>query len=696
MNKVRFATRMTAFALSTMLFASCALAEGEEVIYYPDPCIRENLPEEQPSAQEDFYLNMNYEESKNLEIPDGMSSYGAFDILGDQVEAEMIQLLEAGPDGQEAGLAGSEADETARDELKIASDLYQMYTDMDARNEDGWDYIKPYVEKVSGTASIEELLDLTISNDTLWLITNIFSFYVTVDDLDSTKDVMAIGTPALDLDDSAEYTGKTELGQLYYDADEIYYQKLLVRYGYSEEDAADIIENRYEWESLMAAHLYPTSVSYRADYQELIYNPYSFEELEELAGSFPLTKLLEEKGYDKLSKYIVNEPEYIGCLGDLYTDENLELVKSAVILDILKFAAVYSDEEAYGYYNDWVNMKNGSSGMKTLDKLGYAFVCGCAPELAGDVYAKYFFSEEEKKDAEDMVYQIIAALRTRLENNTWMTETTKNTAIEKLDAIDVYVGYPDEYYYDYSVISTDREKSLAENVMNLNIALAEQYLDKADKEVNTATWGTFMPSYQVNACYVPSYNCICVPAAILSGAFYSQDASESAKLGAIGVVIGHELTHAFDTTGSQYDKDGNRSNWWTQEDQEKFEELTAKVAERYASYATVDEERVNGDLTIGETVADLGGMAVTLDVLASLQEQGQEVDYQAYFTAFAKIWCRLLTRENALYRLKNDPHAPTCLRTNVTVAQFREFYDAFGIEEGDAMYTALEDRLSVW
>ena len=693
----RLAAGVTALALGTVMFANCCLADVGEVIYYPDSSIKENLPEEQPSAREDFYLSVNYEELKDTDIPDGMSDYGSFAALNDQVVEKMTELLEtAGTSEQTETSTGLEDAAAVDSELEVAAGLYQMYTDMDSRNEDGWEYIKPYVEEVSEAASVEDLLELIISDDTLFWMSNVFNLGIVVDQDDSTKYVFKVTTPDLDLGDSAEYTEKTELGQLYYDADETFYQKLLLKYGYSEEDAAAIIGNRYEWETLMAEHLYPTAVSYQADYQKLIYNPYSFEELKELAGSFPLIELLEKKGYDKFSKYIVTEPEYIECLETLYVDENLELIKSWIILDLLKAASRYSDEESFGYLNDWNNAINGSSGMKSLEELGYTFVCSFAPELTGDIYAKYFFSEEEKKDVENMIYQVIDALRTRLENNSWMTEETKNTAIEKLEAISVYVGYPEEYYYDYSVINVDTGKSLLENVSNINIAFLNQHFDKADTDVDRAAWGITMPAYTVNACYIPSYNCICIPAAILSEPFYSKDASYSENLGAIGTVIGHELTHAFDTTGSQYDKDGNMANWWTDEDLEKFTEMTAGVAERYASYATVDEERVNGDLTIGETVADLGGMAVTLDILADMAEQGLEVDYQEYFTSYAKIWFRLITRESALYRLKYDPHAPTCLRTNVNVSQFQEFYDAFGVEEGDAMYTAPEDRLSVW
>lgn len=328
-----------------------------------------------------------------------------------------------------------------------------------------------------------------------------------------------------------------------------------------------------------------------------------------------------------------------------------------------------------------------------LDKLAYQSVSEYMGELVGDMYASYYFSEEEKKDAEDIVKSVMQALRVKIENEAWMSDDTKKIALDKLDSIEVNVGYPDELLLDYSKFKLDDKADLYTNYMNIYVEYVRQYFLEAGKEVNKKAWGFKMAPNVVNACYIASYNCICFPAAVLKAPFYSKDNSLAMNYGGLGNIAGHELTHAFDTSGSQYDKHGNLCNWWTDEDREEFKKLTDKVANTYSRYATVDDNHVNGDLTIGETVADLGGVASSLDALKTIDPSA---NYKEFFEAYAKVWYRITTRENALYRLKNDPHAPNFLRTNITLSQFEEFVDTYGIVEGDPMYVAPEDRLSVW
>ena len=205
-----------------------------------------------------------------------------------------------------------------------------------------------------------------------------------------------------------------------------------------------------------------------------------------------------------------------------------------------------------------------------------------------------------------------------------------------------------------------------------------------------------MSAATVNACYVPSQNSINFPAAILRKPFYDKDATLAYNMGGIGIVIGHEMSHAFDTNGSQYDKDGNLVNWWTDEDREAFRQRTKAVGERYAMYEILDGESPNADLVITETVADLAGTSVVLDLLAGNEKEGIQVNYEDFFIADATCWRRLLTKNGVQERLKIDNHAPDFLRINVNVSQFDKFYETFDVKEGDRMYTKPEDRLSVW
>ena len=652
------------------------------VIYAPDMTIKENLPSEKPSAAEDYYLYVNYDAISEMTLPEGKSNYGTFVENRDNTEQQMIELLE-GDAGEDTLLAS-------------VSSLYHQYMDTESRDAAGWDSVKAYTEKINSLESIDDYVELLCS-DMYYLTYSLpFSYSVYADEKNSTQNILSLYPVGLLLEDSDEYREMTEMGELYKEADDTFIRQLLVKYGFAEEEADDLIEKQYQWESMLADYIYPVSTSYRADYTSLVYNPYSYDELIELAGDFPIDTFLEAIGLERQEKYVVTEPEYFSHLGALVTEENLQLIKADLLISTLIIASQYTDTESYGYYNDWVNTKQGSTGMSALDSLAYQTVNSLIPEAVGDVYANHYFSAEAREDIEKIVDELIEALRGRLEKADWMSDGTREKALEKLDAIGVYIGYADTDYYDYSKIMVDSENDLYTNVIGINVELNRQSLEKAGEAVDREAWGIVMSANTVNACYIPSMNCICFPAAILQGAFYDESASIASKMGSIGAVIGHELTHAFDTTGSQYDKDGNLENWWTDEDLEAFTALTAKVGERYGSYATVGDTRVNGDLTIGETVADLGGAAAALDVLKKHESEGENIDYQDFFEANVHLWAGIETRNRALNLLKTDPHAPMYLRVNVNLTQFDEFYETYDVEEGDAMYTAPEARLSVW
>ena len=230
----------------------------------------------------------------------------------------------------------------------------------------------------------------------------------------------------------------------------------------------------------------------------------------------------------------------------------------------------------------------------------------------------------------------------------------------------------------------------------INIITEDAWSAATGKKFNKKAWGAIMSPATVNACYVSSQNSIKFPAAILRKPFYDKEASLAYNMGGIGIVIGHEMSHAFDTNGSQYDKDGNLVNWWTDEDREAFRKRTKAVGERYAMYEILDGESPNADLVITETVADLAGASVALDVLEKREKEGIDVNYEDFFIADAACWRRLLTKNGVQERLKVDNHAPDFLRVNVNVSQFDKFYEVFDIKEGDRMYTKPEDRLNVW
>ena len=650
-------------------------------VKWDTPQIKDNLPKNRPGIADDFYTYVNYEWLRDTELQDGRKSSSAFDTMADEVQETVQKMI---------------TDENIDEKYKIIQDTYYAFLDMDKRNEAGFSSVMPYIERIESVNNIDEYLDLMINNPEIGHMTGIVGIGVDFDFEDGTMLVPNVTPANLRLMDSAEYKNLTDRGKLYKDAAIVFWEKLLKKAGYSDEQIEVYIDSYFKLETQMAEHIYDLETSYREDFIQMTSNAYTKDELKELAGDFPMEQLLVAQDVDSCDRFIVPEPEYIKALESIATEENLELLKAYAVIDILCYAADCTDEEANEISIEYSNTINGVTGVKPLDEQAYNYVNGLYSELVGDMYARNTFSEEEKQVIEEDVYAMIDIYRERLKANDWLSEETRNTAIEKLDNISVNIGYPEELLCDFAEIQYDKDKNFFENILAIDLAAEQEWGAVVGKKFNKKMWGAIMSPATVNACYVPSQNSINFPAAMLRKPFYDKDRSLAYNMGGIGIVMGHEMSHAFDTNGSQYDKDGNLVNWWTDEDREAFRQRTQAVGERYATYEIIDGQSPNADLVITETVADLAGASVVLDFLAKKEKEGIEVNYEDFFMADAICWRRLLTKNGVQERLKTDYHAPDFLRVNVNVSQFDKFYETFDIKEGDRMYTKPEDRLRVW
>ncbi len=652
-----------------------------EKIAYPCPELRSNMAAEKPALNEDFWQYVNYDALKGTEIPAGKSNVSNFTILDQKTTDDLVALLKEG--------RGEGAEQ-------VVYDYFRRYIDWNTRNAEGWAGLSRYIDAIIAAPDISSMIDLLSADAHLSSMCLPVDFFVVNDFEDSVYLRVKIFSPVLDLEDSAEYTELTDYGENLKAANTAYYGKLLAKYGYDDETANTLIEQRYAFESKLAKHIYALEVSYQADYLEITNNPYTKKGFLELAAPYPMETLIQNGYLPDSEKYIVTEPDYVSAMSEVYCEENLEEYKAWAIISVLKYAAEATDEEAFGYYVDWTNARTGSTGMDTIENYAYKDTSSLLPELLGKIYSDHFFSAEEKAEVEEIVYGLLEVYRERLKEIDWLGEETRAYAVEKLDAMGVYVGYPDELFYDYSDFTFDKEKSFLENKLDIDAAMFEQLRKSVDQKDKKDCWSKDMAPNVLNDCCDTRSNSIYFPAAILHAPFYDKDASLAANMGGIGLCIAHEITHAFDTAGSQFDKDGNMANWWTEEDRAAFEEKTKAVGERYAMYDLMDGMSLNADLVIGESVADLGGQAAALQLLEKKEAAGEAMDYKDFFESSARMWFRILTPENMEYRLRVDPHPANCLRTNVNLSQFDKFYEVYDIKEGDFMYTAPEDRLKVW
>lgn len=499
-----------------------------------------------------------------------------------------------------------------------------------------------------------------------------------------------ISAPYLSLEDSGEYTEMTDRGSNLKAANDKYYKALLTHNGISDTDAEEMISAAFQWETELSRGIYPVQTSYRDDFLDLIYNKYTASELFALAPNLPCKDVFQATSLGNASCFIVFEPEALKTLNACYTDEHLSGIKGYLATTLLSYTASYCDIFTENAKLENENAIYGSTGKTPDEERAYELCDDLLGELLGKIYAEKYFDKSSKADIEQMVHEIFGVYKQRLSFANWLGENTRQTAIEKLDSMTLRIGYPEVYRYDWDKVEVSSECSLIDTVIDITAEITRQNHVRADKAVNNDIW--YMNANSVNAYYNPSDNSINFPTAILNSPFYVANGNRSRNLGGIGAVIAHEITHAFDTTGSQFDKKGNMSNWWTDEDRAAFKARTDKVVEYYASIEVLPGKCVEGDLTIGETVADLAAMASTLDILKTMDNP----DYKAYFESWAGIWAQRITAEKCSYLLKYDPHAPSYLRADVTAQQSDEFYDTYGVKEGDLMYVSPENRLKVW
>ena len=337
------------------------------------------------------------------------------------------------------------------------------------------------------------------------------------------------------------------------------------------------------------------------------------------------------------------------------------------------------------YYRSIAGIPKGTA----IDKFAYQLASGMYSEPVGLYYGEKYFGEEAKKDIIEIVYQIIDTYKTRIQNNEILCEETKEKAILKLSKIGVKMGYPDKVQEIYSKLVFDEQDSLFDIVHTIRKVLTLHQLEKVSKPTDPTIWQ--MPGHMVNACYDPSVNDITFPAAILQPPFYSIKQTRSENLGGIGAVIGHEISHAFDSNGAKCDENGNINNWWKEEDTKRFEAKVNQMVEQFDGIE-LPWGKVNGKFIVSENMADNGGMGVTLEIMSKTPN----ASYEEYFTNWAKVWCMKAKPEYLQLLINLDVHGPNILRANMPPRNFEEWYNTFDVKESDQMYIEPSKRIVIW
>ena len=342
---------------------------------------------------------------------------------------------------------------------------------------------------------------------------------------------------------------------------------------------------------------------------------------------------------------------------------------------------------------------SGKKEMQPRWKRALSVPNGMLGEAVGQLYVEKYFPAESKERMLQLVGNLKKALAEHIASLTWMSDQTKVNALVKLNSFTVKIGYPDKWK-DYSAVTIDPEKSYWENVKGVSYFLAQDNFQRWNKPVDSDEWG--MTPQTVNAYYNPTTNEICFPAAILQAPYFDMNNDDASNYGAIGVVIGHEMTHGFDDQGRNFDQNGNMTDWWTPEDAEKFKGLADKLAAQFDAIVVADDVHANGQFTLGENIADQGGLRVAYTAFKKTdQGKGKETidgftPDQRFYLAYANVWAANITKEEILRRTKIDPHSIGSLRVNATLRNIDTFYNAFGIKAGDNMFLPVEERVVIW
>ena len=631
---------------------------------------------EKVRIQDDLYTYVNQEKLDQLVIPDDKPCTGGFVLLADGVEKILMNEF-------------NDMDQNnsyANEYLKKAITLYKMAKNVEKKEKDG---IEPALKNLS----IIEKLDSITTFDKMYkeLMLNKIPLPIKVGvetDMKNTAQHLAyIQGPSTILPDASYY--KEEMAQQKEMILGIWTniaKMIVAKTPLSEEEQAKYIEDTLKFDAVLGS-LVKTSEEW-SEYVEM-YNPMKTSKVASMLKPMNFKKVLKGVFNEVPEVVVVTEPRYIKNFTNVFNENTFEEYKHwAYVTGLLNSCSLLT-EELRDLGSMYYRTIAAIPAVTPVDKFAYQLSSTMFSEPVGLYYGEKYFGEEAKKDIIEIVYQIIDTYKSRIKNNDFLEESTKEKAIIKLSKMGVKMGYPDAVESIYDKLVFNEEDSLFDTMLALDKIKTQDNLDKLNKPTDPKHWA--MPGHMVNACYDPFVNDITFPAAILQAPFYSINQTRSENLGGIGAVIGHEISHAFDSNGAKCDENGNINNWWTKEDNKRFNKKINAMVKQFDGIE-LPWGKVNGKFIVSENMADNGGMAVTLEIMSKTPN----ASYEEYFYNWARIWCLKAKPEFLQLLLNLDVHGPSILRANIPPRNFKEWYETFNVKKSDKMYIAPSKRVVIW
>lgn len=639
--------------------------------------------------QDNFYMFATGGWQKNNPLPAAFSRFGSFDQLQEDNNKRINSILDELK--KKTFAAGTT-------ERKLA-DFYKLAMDSDRRNREGIDPVRPLLGEIESAKSKEELLQLQLKY-AMQGIGQAFGSYFGADEKNVSMNILSLSQGGLTLGQKDYYLSNEPATVKIREAYKQHIVRMFKLFGFDEAQAVARRDAIFRFETALA--LISKSRTELRDPQAN-YNKMTLQEFTDNYPNIPLKQLSQAKGVqeDYIQEMIVGQPKFFEGLDKLLDAQSADDVRAYMEWDVITSAAsLLSDDVREANFEFFGKTMSGRQQDFPLWKRATNQVQAVMGEALGKMYCDRFFPASSKQQMEKLVKNLQVALGQRIDAQKWMGDSTKMNAHEKLSTFYVKIGYPDKWT-DYSALQIDPQKSFYENMRACREWQMRKHInEKAGKPVDRDEW--FMTPQTVNAYYNPTTNEICFPAGILQYPFFDPKADEAFNYGAIGVVIGHEMTHGFDDQGRQFDSKGYMHDWWTADDAKGFNERADMYADFFSNIKVLPDLNANGRLTLGENLADHGGLQVAYYAFKNatakkpLKTKAGFTPEQRFFLAYAGVWGQNITEQEIRNRQKNDPHSLGEWRVNGALPHINAWYEAFNVKPGDKMYLPESERLDLW
>ncbi len=634
--------------------------------------------------QDDFFLFSNGTWIANNPVPPSESRWGSFNELDKSNKEKLTSILES---------CKKNATNPGTDNF-ILGNYYASFLNMTKRNELGIQPIQSDLDKIKGLKSKSDIVTIVAEQHILG-VNMLFSFGVGQDLKNVNGHISYLGQSGIGLPNRDYYfsENKKEILQKYTD----HIKKCFVLIGHSAEDAEKMAANVISFETKLADKMMAPA---ELRIPEKTYNKHYVYDAVKMFGKFDFETYLKKIGSSTFDTLIVAQPEFITQVSTLLAEQPMEVWKDYLTWKVVKhYSGSLNDALVNENFNFYGKVLSGKSEMKPVTERAIDEITNKDfGELLGKKFVEKYYSDQAQARVNEMVDNLLIVFRERIEALDWMSTQTKQEALTKLNAIGRKLGFPSKWE-DYSALNFKND-AYVQNKKEEYMFSHYKNLGELNKPVDKEKWG--MPAHMVNAYYHPLLNEIAFPAGIMQPPFFDENAEDAVNYGRIGMVIGHEFTHGFDDMGSKFAADGSFNNWWSEEDRVAFEKKTMVLGETFAAFCPIDGHCVNPELTMGENIADLGGLTMafyaykrTTDYKSGKMKEGF-TPAQRFFIAYAQLWKINYTEEEMKNRIANDPHSPGMYRVNGPLKNCPEFFEAFEVKEGDPMRNSKEKVSRIW